>query len=143
MNKIINNKRYNTDVAKQIGYVDSGVPATDFTFWRETLYRSKTGRYFLHCEGHGNSKYGEWHGNSGGWGEKISPVTEETARIWAEENLTAEEVEITFGVSCDEKEKISVDLHPAVKQKLDQIKGKESYGDIITKMVNAYEQNCR
>ena len=69
----------------------------DFNYCSECLYLTKSGAYFLHGEGHANSRYGKWVGNSGGWGEEIRPYAPEEARKWAEENLAAEEYEKAFG----------------------------------------------
>ena len=49
--KIINNRMYNTETAKQLGYWSNGYTPSDFYFAEETLYQKKTGEYFL--VGHG------------------------------------------------------------------------------------------
>lgn len=103
MKKIINNKRYDTETARLVGEWDNGLSGRDFARCDEDLYQKKTGEYFLHGEGGGNSKYGEWHGNSGGPGETIILMTAEEAREWAEKRLTAEEYEAEFAVD-DEPE---------------------------------------
>ena len=66
MKKVIDGALYNTDTAQMMGDWDNGLYANDFGFCRERLYRTKSGKYFLHGEGGANSRYGEWHGNSGG-----------------------------------------------------------------------------
>lgn len=101
MKKIINGKKYDTDTAKNLGYISYNHPG-DFTWWTEHLYRKRTGEYFLHGIGGPMSKYAhqvglnEWTG-----GEKIKPLTREEAQKWAEENLEAEEFELIFG-ACEE-----------------------------------------
>lgn len=48
----INNKIYNTRTAKLIGeWRVKGDSTDDPQFTQETLYRKKTGEYFLFCEG--------------------------------------------------------------------------------------------
>ena len=44
--KIINNRMYNTETAKQLGYWSNGYTPSDFYFAEETLYQKKTGEYF-------------------------------------------------------------------------------------------------
>ncbi len=97
MKKVIDGALYNTASAKMIGNWDNGLYPNDFAYCEETLYRTKSGKYFLHGEGGGNSKYGEWHGNSGGPGEQIRPYTPQEAREWAEEHLDADEYSAEFG----------------------------------------------
>lgn len=56
MKKIINKKTYDTETAKEVctySYVFAG----DFRKVTETLYRKKTGEYFLHGIGGHASKY--------------------------------------------------------------------------------------
>ena len=96
MNKIINGKSYNTDKAKRLARWDNGMSPSDFEYYTEALYVKKTGEYFLYGEGGGNSKYGEWHGNSGGPGEAIEPLTLSDAKKWAE-RLDGDEYESIFG----------------------------------------------
>jgi len=114
MKKVINGSLYNTETALELGYVEpAGYKRNDFSYFRETLYRTKSGKYFLHGEGHGNSRYGEWHGNTGGWGEQIRPYTPEEARQWAEENLSAKEYIEAFG-EPEEASDIKVPLNISV-----------------------------
>ena len=102
MKKIINGKRYDTGTAKELAsyeYLYRG----DFHHFVETLYRKNTGEYFLHDVGGAMSRYAESCGqNEWCGGEKIIPLTIETAQKWAEEYLDADEYEKIFTVS-DEK----------------------------------------
>ena len=91
MKKVISGKLYNTVTAKRLGYWSSGHQRGDFFYSEETLYKTKSGAYFLHGTGGANSQYGKWIGNSGGPGEEIRPYTEREAREWCEENLSADE----------------------------------------------------
>lgn len=98
MKKIINQKRYDTDTAKEMGYDCYNGSRSDFQWWQETLYRKQTGEFFLHGEGGAMSRYAEAVGNSS-WcgGERIMPLTVEEAQKWAEKHLTADEYESIFG----------------------------------------------
>jgi hypothetical protein len=82
MEKIIKNHRYNTESATKIGSTDAGHEFGHNEFYTETLYKKKTGEYFLHGDGDANSKYPV---------EKITPITEAEATTWIEENVTVEE----------------------------------------------------
>ena len=97
MKKVINGRRYDTGTARLIGstgYSHSG----DFAYWREYLYRKRTGEFFLHGEGGPMSKYAirtgqnEWSG-----GQQIQPLTVQEAQEWAEKYLEADEYEQAFG----------------------------------------------
>ena len=96
MHKVINGKSYNTATAKKIAEYQSGYPRNDFHYFEEELYVKKTGEYFLYGSGDGLSKYGEWHGNTGGWGERIIPMTLKEAKEWAE-HLDGDGYEEIFG----------------------------------------------
>lgn len=120
MKRIINNKKYDTETARMIGS-DSYSNPRDFNYWAETLYRKRTGEYFLYGEGGPNSRYSKrieqncWSG-----GEKIIPLTYENARKWAEEHLSVNEYEAEFGeVSEDDSsETINVSMPAALLAKL-------------------------
>ena len=98
MKKIINGKRYDTDAAKLIGGWEENLP-TDLFYTGEDLYRKRTGEFFLHCFGGAKTRFARridgdrWTG-----GEEIIPLSEESAKEWAEENLDADEYESAFDV---------------------------------------------
>ena len=104
MKKIINGKKYDTDTAKRIGRREEN-PANNLDYFYQTLYRKKTGEFFLLGEGGPRTIYGQ-PSESGGWrsGEKIIPMTYEDAQEWAEEYLTVDEYEATFGVVSEEND---------------------------------------
>lgn len=97
MKKIIEKKVYNTETAKEIGWCGNGCHVNDFNYMRQTLYQTKRGQYFLHCEGGANTCYSERVGNMYCAGEVIKLMTEPEARLWAEENLEADEYIEHFG----------------------------------------------
>ena len=89
MKKVINGALYNTETARFIGaWEPNGYDHNNFSYFCESLYRTKSGKYFIHGEGHAMSPYGVWHENSGGWGEEIRPMSPAAAREWAEKHLT-------------------------------------------------------
>lgn len=97
MKKIINGKLYNTETAVDFGRYWNGFSTRDFKCVYETLYRKKTGEYFLHGEGGAMTTYAENVGDMRGWGERIIPMTYDEAREWAEQKLDADEYESIFG----------------------------------------------
>jgi hypothetical protein len=104
MKKVINQKRYDTDTAKCIGWDSWGTPG-DLKHWSEKLYQKRTGEFFLYGEGGAMSKYAETIGqNKWSGGEKIMPLDYESAREWAEKHLGADEYEKTFQVIEDEED---------------------------------------
>ena len=99
MKKIINGKLYDTDTAKNVGEWANAGNWRDFNHIEETLYRKRTGEFFLYGEGGPMTKYAVSQGqNSWSGGEKIIPLSAAKAREWAEERLTADEYAEIFGM---------------------------------------------
>ena len=109
MKKIINGKVYDTSTAKHIGWWDNGLGVRDFGYFREDLYRKKTGEYFLDGEGGPASKYSKSIGNNSWSGdEKLIPLDFEAAKEWAEKHLSADEYEAEFGEIIEDESKRTV-----------------------------------
>lgn len=112
MRKIIKNRIYDTESAHRV--CDPVSPTgmydvRDFHYFEETLYRKKTGEYFLHGHGGPLSPYAEPYGQNGSQsGERIVPFTPEQAREWAESHLDADEYEAEFGPVDDDGEAVAV-----------------------------------
>ena len=130
MKKVIGGALYDTETAKLLGE-DSYSNPGDFQYWVETLYRTKSGKYFLHGEGGAMTKYAvsvgqnEWCG-----GEKIIPLDLDSAQKWAEEHLDGDEYIRAFG---EPEERTTISISAATKAKLSDIKVKtgKPFGDII------------
>lgn len=140
MRKIINGKAYDTDKATEVGESTNGYGPSDFKYEVETLYRKRTGEYFLHGYGHAMSRYAEAHGdNCWGPGERIIPMSYEGAMKWAEERLDAEEYEREFGVVDDEGDVVAVSFRvpSAAKAALDRECSRtgESQSAIISRLL--------
>jgi len=86
MKAVIDGKRYDTETAEEIA-ADAHGHTGDFDHWRESLYRTKQGAFFLAGSGGPRSKYSrlprqnEWTG-----GEGISVLTEAGALRWCEDH---------------------------------------------------------
>lgn len=122
MRKIISGKSYDTDTAKLVGCWDNG-DYGNFDYMAESLYRKRTGEYFLHGEGGARSRYAESRGgNSWVGGEAITPLEFASAAEWAEEHLSAAEYEAEFGeVGEGDKQLISLRLSASACAKLSRL----------------------
>lgn len=97
MKKIINGKKYDTNTAKEVGYDNNGLSFSDLIYIEETLYKKKTGEFFLYGRGGAATKYAVNNGNNSMSGKAIIPLTEDEAKKWAEDHLTVGEYEGVFG----------------------------------------------
>lgn len=96
MKKIIDGKVYSTETAAKIGTISRGAEQNNLC---ETLYRKKTGEYFLHV--------------SGGWSarENICPLIYADAQRWAKESLASDVYDAFFGSIVDDKHKVFFGLN--------------------------------
>ena len=122
MKKIINGKLYDTDTAKEVGSWANYGSWRDFNHMEETLYRKRTGEFFLFGEGGPSTKYARrteqnmWSG-----GSQIIPLSPEAAREWAEEHLNADDYAELFGMpdeGGEEKVTLCVQLPAALDAKI-------------------------
>ena len=142
MVKIINRKKYNTDTAEKVGGWSNGCSMSDFSYVDESLYRKRSGEFFLHGEGGPQSKYAKSLGqNSWGYGEDITPLSLAEAMEWAEKHLEAEEYEEIFGRVDDDGETESVHyvLPPAAAEKVRKAAQERNCDEsrIILDLINA------
>ena len=109
MKKIIYGKLYDTEKAKEIGHWANMGNRRDFRQMEETLYRKRTGEYFLHGEGGPMTKYAvALDDNNWSGGEKIIPMSAEKARAWGEEHLEADEYAEIFGMPDEGEDKAAL-----------------------------------
>lgn len=145
MKKVINRALYDTETAKLLGEDSHGSPR-DFDHWCESLYRTKSGKYFLHGAGGAMTKYAistgqnEWSG-----GEKIIPLTLESAQKWAEEHLSGDDYLAAFGEPEETTDWSSVVVSSFTKRRLEIIKEKtgKSFGNIIDEMITKYNSDSK
>lgn len=141
MKKIIDGRKYDTATAKAIGSDQFSYPG-DFSYWCETLFRKRTGEYFLHGEGGARSRYAR-HTDDNNWGsgEEIIPMGPKAAMQWAEKHLDADTFEAAFGPVSEDAEDvmISAKIPAAVDAKLRQMAAERATSvtailiDLITK----------
>lgn len=129
MRKVINGKLYDTEKARKIAEWSDGYPR-DFGYVSETLYRKRTGEYFIHGEGGPQSAYAQSCGqNSWMGGEKITPVSYESAKDWMERHCEADEYEAEFGTPAEGSEH---DLHVIVSEAAWQALSRAAAQDGVT-----------
>lgn len=111
MKKIINGKVYDTTTAELLGSWSSPGSVTNFSHFSESIYRKRTGEFFLHGEGGPASRYAVQIGqNNWRGGEKITPLSWDDARTWVESHLDAEDYERIFGPVSEDGSRIAVNL---------------------------------
>ena len=114
-------KLYDTETAKEIAEIFHGDGYRDYRHYSETLYRKRTGEYFLHGEGGPMSKYAETIGqNMRQEGERIIPLGFNEARQWAEENMNADDYQEEFGEVSEDAERtvLSISVDAAVADRI-------------------------
>ena len=118
MRKTIANKSYDTDTAALVGTWDNREYG-NFDYVSESLYRKRTGEYFIHGEGGARSRYAESRGNNS-WaaGEAITPLNIESATEWAQEHLDGDTYEREFGEVSEGERLTSLRLSKAAYRKL-------------------------
>jgi hypothetical protein len=122
MKKIINGRLYDTETAKELGG-DRYSNRRNFHHWAETLYKKRTGEFFIYGEGGPLSKYAEAVGlNEWSGGERIMPLSYAEAQEWAENHLSGDEYIDIFGEpeEDDTKQKITLSLSAAAIAKAKQ-----------------------
>ena len=117
MKKIIKGRLYDTTTAKELGWWENIQDVRNFSHFSETLYRKRTGEFFLYGKGGPSTKYSQrvdqncWSG-----GEDIFPVSAENARSWAEEHLDADDYEKIFGPVSEDEEDILITFKASAAQ---------------------------
>lgn len=101
MKKIINGRLYDTEKAQLVGNWESpDITALDYL--KETLYRKRTGEFFLYGEGGPRTRYASRTWDGWGSGENIVPLPYDAAQAWAEKNLPSDIYEQFFKLDDDE-----------------------------------------
>jgi len=101
MIKVIDGKRYNTQTAEKIAEWDNGFYG-DFKYCEETLYRTTKGAFFLYGKGNAMSKYATPVQCGTRGGEDITPLSDDQAQQWLEENQLINALEQYFPESIED-----------------------------------------
>lgn len=145
MKKYINGRKYDTETAQAVGSWSNNRSYGDFSRCEETLYRKKTGEFFLYGEGGPMSRYAKSAGdNSWSGGEEIHPLTFDEAREWAEEQLDGDEYEKIFGEIGDDDTDvlISAVVKASSRDRLRRAVEKtgKTAGQILDELIEAMER---
>ena len=105
MKKVIGGKVYDTETARAVAETRHGEGPRDYHYFRETLYRKRTGEYFLAGVGGPLTKYSTPTGqNRWDGGEKIIPLAYDEAAAWAEAEMDADAYVAEFGAVGEDEE---------------------------------------
>lgn len=110
MKKIISGKIYDTATAKKIGvWSNNSTLAAERII--ETLYKKRTGEYFLMGEGGSATKYAV-SDRQGGWsgGTILLPMDWQHAREWAQHHLSEKDYEAFFGEIAKDESRTTITL---------------------------------
>jgi hypothetical protein len=136
MKKVLGGKLYDTETARRIGTWDSGVPEGDAAFVEESLYRKKTGEYFLHGRGSAYTIYGKWRGNTGSEGQEIRPYTPADAMEWAEEHLDGADYIAEFGEPAEDDSRVVLALSVSTRTRARLEAARQSSGVSMSRIVD-------
>ena len=139
MKKVIAGKLYDTDKAQKLAEWDNGQNYAGLQWTQETLYRKRTGEYFLHGDGGAGSRYAQTIGqNQWSGGEAIQPMSYDVAKEWAESHLTGDEYVAIFGEPDEGKITKAISLDSQTVAALDKLRSEsgKTYGEIIAGLVN-------
>ena len=138
MKKVLSGVLCDTDTARMLGEYEHE-HKNSFHWYVERLYRTKSGKYFIHGEGHAASPYARKVAQSE-WapGEAIKLMPPEAARQWAEDHLDAGEYIAAFG---EPEEMSSVLIADETKTKLVELKRRtgKDIDRLIAEAVGRYE----
>lgn len=142
MKKVIAGVLCDTSTARLLGeyeYSNRG----GFHYYREELYRTKSGKFFLYGEGYAASPYArKVSTNEWAPGERITLLHPESARRWAEEHLDGDEYIAAFGEPEEDAEHISVAISAKSKSILDDLKSRsgKTLRQLIEEAVAEYDK---
>lgn len=137
MKKYINGKKYDTETAQEVGSWSNNRSYRDFDHCEETLYRKRTGEFFLYGVGGPRSPYAERvETNAWSGGSAIRPLTFDEAREWAEEKLTGDEFEEIFGEIADDDTDVLISAVIKTSSRDKLRRAAEKTGKTISQIVN-------
>lgn len=103
MKAIIDRKSYDTEKATCVAEHLPAIPGSDFRFFREYLYRTESGAWFLQGEGGALSHWSQATDDGGsGYGEGIRPLSDDEALDWLERRKEIEVIEQYFPAEIED-----------------------------------------
>jgi len=140
--KIIKGRLCDTDTAHKIGVWDNGQYGS-LEYASETLYRTRSGQFFIHVKGESRSMYAK-SVDLGSWtaGESIFLMSFDSAKEWAEEHLTKGEYNLHFEIpEGGDKVTMTVIVNASTKAILEEAKAKT--GRPISALVDEWAENMK
>ena len=141
MKRIIDGRKYDTETATEVHEWSDKAPG-EFDYIEETLYRKRTGEYFLYGYGGPMTRYAERERYGSGYifGSTIIPMTYKEARDWAEGHMSVDDYEAEFGEvpeSDGDDVVLSVRVSPATRERLRRMAAEtgRSQGDLLDEIV--------
>lgn len=107
--------RYNTETARKVGTWSNGCGTdciTSYDYVSKTLYRKRTGEYFLVCDGGARTPYFSPH---------VEPIGYRAARVWAHEHLEHDAFASEFDAPPAGRVVTSLSLDPSTLARLRQL----------------------
>ena len=141
MNKIINGKRYDTEKAKEIHCWQNAWDIRSVNYLEETLYRKRTGEFFLYTPCVSAKSAHRYCGNEMAHDgmRTIIVLSYDQAKEWMEENAAADQYEAVFGPVDEEagNQPITLSLPAAAKARLKAMSSKtgETQSAIVAAML--------
>lgn len=127
MKKIIKGKVYDSNTAAFIARKSNGLEKNDLRWLEESLYRKRTGEYFLHGKGGGLTYCAA--PAVGGYtnDEKIVPLSYEGAQKWAKNNMNADDYLKVFEEDSKDGDCVimTVQLKASTRAKLEHLQSKK------------------
>lgn len=148
---------YNTETAKKIGEYSSDLPTNDFGYYKETLYKKRTGEYFL--AGYGGPKRNYFEIVNGKKvmqsSSTIKPLTFNQAKQWHQDFILDSDYEDKketekvyhreFEPNINDKKtvKASLTLTVGAKRKLERIAAKQhiSQSQVVENLIEELHIN--
>lgn len=119
MEKMVHNRRYNTDTSDLLGSWTNN-SQEESSYFVEELYQKRSGEYFLYGKGGSKSRFAKQVGSQWLSGEKFIPLTWDEAKAWSEKHLSPEEYEMHFGdiTMTDERQTFAVYISTGTIQQI-------------------------
>lgn len=101
MKKIIDGRKYDTDLAIRLAFHSNNLPQSDFRYCEESIYRKKNGEFFLCGAGGAMSKYAVSCNDGYCGGDGIIPLDEDAAKEWCAAYCSVDLYESIFGTVAE------------------------------------------
>ena len=103
MRRVIEGRIYDTETADCLHSYEAPHYCSDFHWFKEALYRTRKGAYFVSGEGNALSRWAEPCADGRGPGEGIRPLSPDEALAWMEDHgADADDIAEAFSDKVEE-----------------------------------------